>query len=210
MFAARDQAGDVRHVDEKERVDRIGDLPEPRKIKEARISRSAGGDHRRANFLRLFGERVVIDLLGLLIDAVMRYLVKFAGEIRRMPVSEMTAMGEVHRQDAVARFDRGKVDRHVGLGAAVRLNVDVFGSENFQRAIDRELLDDVDIFATAVPTFSRVTFGILIRQAGTLRLHDRAAGEIFRSDQLDVFALPPFFRGDGVKNFRIDFAEGVA
>ena len=54
MLAARDQPGDVRHVDEKKRADRIGDLAQPREIDDARISRRAGGDHDRAHFLGLF------------------------------------------------------------------------------------------------------------------------------------------------------------
>jgi hypothetical protein len=56
-----------------------------------------------------------------------------------------------------------KVNRHVGLGAAVRLHVDVFRAKNPECAIDRELLDYIDIFATTVPAFPRVTFGVLIR-----------------------------------------------
>ena len=99
-----------------------------------------------------------------------------------MTVREMAAVGEVHRQDAIARLDRGKVDRHVGLRAAVRLHVDVLGAENLLRAIDRQLLDHVDVFTTAVPAFPRVTFGVFVRQAGALRLHHRAAGEVLRGN----------------------------
>ena len=110
-WPAGDQPGDVRHVDEKQRADRIGDLPEPRKIDDARISGSAGGDHRRPHFLGLFLQRVVIDLLGLLAHAVLRDLVKLAGKIRRMPVGEMSAVGEIHRQNFVARFEHRRNKR---------------------------------------------------------------------------------------------------
>ena len=127
-----------------------------------------------------------------------------------MPVGEMAAVGEVHGQDLVARFEGGEIDGHVGLRAAVRLHVDVVGAEKRLRAIDRELLDDVDILAAAVPAFAGITLGVLVRQAGALRFHHRAAGEILRGDQLDVFALPFFLRGDGVEDFRIDFAQGAA
>ena len=72
MLAAGNQTGDVRHVDEKNRADRIGDLAQPREIDDARISGRAGGDHRRPDFLGLFLQRVVIDLLGLLAHAVLR------------------------------------------------------------------------------------------------------------------------------------------
>ena len=104
MLAAGDQPGDVRHVDEQKRADRIGDLPQPRKIDDARISGRAGGDHGRPNFLGLFLQRVVIDLLRLFAHAVMRDLIKFAGEICRMTVGEMAAVREIHRQNLVARL----------------------------------------------------------------------------------------------------------
>ena len=56
------------------------------------------------------------------------------------------------------------------------------------RAIDRQLLDHVDIFAAAIPSVCRITFGVLVRQAGTLRLHHRAAGEIFRRRSVSMFS----------------------
>ena len=127
-----------------------------------------------------------------------------------MTMGEMAAVREIHRQDAIAGFDGGEIDRHVGLRSAMRLHVDMLGAEDFQGAIDRQLLDDIDVLTTAIPAFPRITFGVLVGQAGTLRLHHRAAGEIFRRDELDVFALAPFLRGDGFVNLRIDLAESVA
>ena len=210
MLAAGDQAGDVRHVDEEKRADRIGDLAQPREIDDARIGGSAGGDHRRPNFFGLFLQSVVIDLLGLLVYAVMRDLIKFAGEICRMPMGEMAAMREVHGQDFVARFKHGEINGHVGLRAAVRLHIDVLRAEESFGAIDGQLLGNIHILAAAIPAFPRITFGVFVGQHAALRFHDRAAGEIFRRDQLDIFALPFFFRGDGVENFRIDSAQSIA
>src|SRR5205814_2206888 len=71
MLAAGDEPGDVRHVDEQQSADGIGDLPKARKIDDARISGRAGGDHGGADFLGLFLQCVVIDLLGLGADAVL-------------------------------------------------------------------------------------------------------------------------------------------
>ena len=85
-------------------------------------------------------------------------------------MGEMAAVREIHRQDLVARFDGREINGHVRLRAAVRLHVDVLGAEESLGAIDRELLDDIDVFAAAVPTFSRITFGVLVRQARCLAL----------------------------------------
>ena len=158
------------------------------------------------DFFGEFLQCVVIDLLRLLVHAVMRDLIKFAGKICRMPMGEMTSVGEIHRQDLVARFDGGKVNGHVRLRSAVRLDIDVLGAEQTFRAIDRQLLDGVDVFAAAIPTLPGITFGVLVREHAALRFHHGAAGEIFRSDQFDVFALPFFFSGDCVKNLRIHLA----
>ena len=122
----------------------------------------------------------------------------------------MAAVREIHGQNLVARFNGGEIDRHVRLRAAVRLHVHVLGAEQSLGAIDRQLLDRIDILAAAIPAFLRITFGVFVRQHAALRFHHRAAGEIFRRDQLDVFALPFFFRADRVENFRIDLAQTAA
>src|SRR6266481_8921052 len=64
MLAARNEPGDVRHVDEQKRADRIRNLAQPREIDNARIGRCAGGNHQWSEFFGLFLQRVVIDLLG--------------------------------------------------------------------------------------------------------------------------------------------------
>ncbi len=192
MLTAGDEAGDMRHVDEEKRAHFIGDLAQPRIIEEARVGGSAGSDHGGLRLFRQPGKGVVIDPLGFFIHAVMRDLVKLAGEIGGMPVGKMATVGKVHGQDAVADLEGGKVDRHVGLGAAVRLDVGVFGTEEAFGAVDGELFHRVDIFAAAVPAFAGVALGIFVREHAALGFHDRAAGKIFRGDELDVLALPLF------------------
>ncbi len=86
----------------------------------------------------------------------------------------------------------------------------MLAAEESLGAIDRQLLGDIDIFAAAVPAFSRITLGVFVREDAALRFHDRAAGEILRGDQFDVFALPFFFRGDRIEDFRIDSAQRFA
>ena len=135
----------------------------------------------------------------------MRDLIKFAGKIRRMPVGEMTAVREIHRENFVARLNRGEIDRHIGLRTAVRLDVDMLGAKESFRAVDGQLFGHIDIFTAAIPAFARVTFGVLVREHAALRFHHRAAGEVFRRNQLNIFALPFFFCLDRVENLGIDF-----
>src|SRR5437764_13096634 len=112
-----------------ERPAGISDVTQTRKIERARISRCAGRDHRRLGFVGQLFEGVVIDLLGFLSYAVMCNLIKFSGKVCRMAVGEMTAVGEVHRQNLVAYFQHRKIYSHVRLRATVCLNVHVFSAD---------------------------------------------------------------------------------
>ena len=185
-------------------------MAEPGEIDNAWISRCAGRDHDRLHFLGLFLQRIVIDLLGLFAHAVLRYGIEFAGEIRRMSVGEMATVREIHSENFVARFQHREINGHVRLCTAMRLNVYMLASEQSLRAIDRQLLRSIDILAAAIPALSRITFCVFVRKNAALRFHHRPAGEIFRRDQFDIFALTFFLRHDRVENFRICAPQCVA
>ena len=59
-------------------------------------------------------------------------------------VGQVPALGEIEREEGVARLRQREVGRHVGLRAAVGLDVGGLGAEELLRAVDRQLLDDVD------------------------------------------------------------------
>ena len=208
MRASRDETRDVSHVDEEESPDGIGDLAESREVDLARVGGSAGGDHLRFDLLGLFSEGVVVDAAVGQGDAVVGDFVEFAGEVGLVPVGEVASVREVHGEDAIAGLEDAEVDGHVGLAAAVGLDVGVVRAEELLGALDRKVLDDVDMFTSTVPTASGISLGILVGEAGTLSLHDRLAGEIFRCDQLDVFELAMMLRGDGGSDLRVGLGEG--
>ena len=122
-------------------------------------------------------------------------------------MSEMSTVRKIHCQNSVARFNGGEINRHVGLRAAMRLDVHVLGTEQSLGPIDRKLLRNIDIFTTAIPALARITFRVLVGQHAALRFHHRAAREIFRCNQLDILALPLFFGTDRIENFGIDPPE---
>ena len=127
-----------------------------------------------------------------------------------MPVREMSAVRQIHRENLVAGFQHREVNSHVRLRAAVRLHVDVLAAEQAFRAIDRQLLSGIDVLAAAIPAFPRITFRVFVGQHAALSFHHRAAGEIFRGDQLDVLPLAFFFRSNRIKDFGIHFAQCLA
>jgi len=120
----------------------------------------------------------------------------------------MPAVGEVHRQDFVARLNGREIDRHVRLGAAMRLNVDMLGAKQSFAAIYRQLLGNIDVFATAIPALFRITLGVFVREHRTLRFHHRRAGEVFAGDKFNIFLLAQAFIPvqtiqDGVVQIRV-------
>ncbi len=76
-------------------------------------------------------------------------------------------------------------------------------------AVDRELLDDVDVFAAAVIALAGIAFGVLVGQLRALRGHHGRARVVFRGDQLDVLFLAVVFLLDGVPDLRIDVGDGA-
>src|ERR1700730_14842740 len=83
----------------------------------------------------------------------------------------------------------------------------MLGSEQFLRAIDSRLLDDVAPFTTAVVALARIAFGVLVGK-------DRAGGfkhgftnEVLRGDQFQAVSLSRDFVIDCVGDYRIDFGE---
>ena len=57
------------------------------------------------------------------------------------------------------------------------------------RALDRELLGDVDLFAAAVVAAAGVSLGVLVREHRALRLQHRDGHEVLGGDHLEVPAL---------------------
>ena len=150
MDAARDEAGDVGHVDEEDGVDLVGDGAEAGPIDGAGVGAVAGDDELGAVLL---GERLdllVVDELGVRVDAVGDDVVVLAGEVDGAAVGEVAAVVKAHAHEGLAGLHEGGVDGDVGLGAGVGLDVGVFGAEEAVDALDGEGLGHVDELAAAV------------------------------------------------------------
>ena len=123
-------------------------------------------------------------------------------------MGEVSAFGEAHRKNGVARLEHGVVDGHIGATTAVRLDIGVFGTEQFFSAVDRELFGLVDTFAPVVPAFAGIAFGVFIGQTRPLRFAHGLADNILRGDQLNIVFLPDIFVAENFVHFRIGFVDG--
>ena len=207
MNSRRDKPGDVRDVREQIRADFARDFAHAFEVNDTRIGTRAHGDHFWFMLARHLCELVVINLFAVLADAVVDNFEKFAGKIRLVAMRQVPAVRQIHRQHFVAGLQHGKINGHVRAAAGVRLDVHVFRAKKFFRAVNRKLLDRVNVFAAAIPAFFRITLGVFVRQHRALRLQNRGADKIFDCDQLDVFLLAQFFEVNGLGNLRVNISQ---
>ena len=191
MRASRDEAGDVRGVDEQQRADVVGDRSERVEVDDAGVRGRAGDDQLRTGLLRERADHVVVEGLRLVVDAVRDELVHPAAEVDRRAVGEVAALVEPHPHHPVARLQHRHERGLVGVRARVRLHVGVLGAEQLAGAVAGELLGLVDDGVAAVVALGRVALGVLVGEDGTLRLEHRRRREVLRRDELDrgVLAL---------------------
>jgi hypothetical protein len=108
--------------------------------------------------------------------------VELAGEVEPHAVGEVAAVREVEAEDPLAGVQERRHGRSVGLRARVRLHVGVLRAEQRLQAVDRQLLDDVDVLATPVVATPRIALGVLVGQHRALGRHDGQWGEVLARD----------------------------
>ena len=111
-------------------------------------------------------------------------------------------------ENRVARIDQREIGGGICLRAGVRLHVRVRGAEEFLRAIDRELLGDVDILASAVVALARIAFGVLVGQHRALRFQHARTCIVLGSDELDMFFLTATLGVERSLEFGVETGDG--
>ncbi len=189
VLPCSDQAGEMRHVDEKQRFDFVADRAESREVEMSRISRATRDNHLRPMLFRQSLELLEVDQMVVGPDAILDGVEPFARLGRRGAMGEVAARGEAETHDGVAGLQEGHHHRAVGLGARMRLDVGELAAEQFLGALDGERFDRVRRRAALVVSPTRVAFGIFVGEHRALRLEDRAADDILRRDELDLGLL---------------------
>ena len=149
MDATGDQAGDVRNIGEKKRAAGAGDFAHAGKVDHARIRARADRDHLRLMFARHRRELIVINPLVALAHAVMNDLKELAGEICLIPMRQMSTVAQIHREHLVTGLQHGIINRHVRTGTGMWLDVGVFRTEKFFRAVNRQLFNGIYVLASS-------------------------------------------------------------
>ena len=189
MYACGDKPCDVSHVDHEIGADAVRDLAEPLEVDEARIGARSGKDEARLVLLSKLGDLVVVDEAGILVHGVRHDVEVLARNVDRAAVREVSAVRKAHAEHGVARLKQREESRKVCVRAAVSLHVGVLGAEQLFGAVDRECLDDVDVFAAAVISFAGIALGILVGEMGAHCRHDSRRDDVLAGDELDVVLL---------------------
>ena len=103
-----------------------------------------------------------------------------------------------------------KAEEHglVGLRAGVGLHVGVLGAEQLLDAVDRELLDDVDVLAAAVVALAGVALGVLVGELRCPAPPSRPARRSFRRRSARCALPGAGSRLDGGPDLGIDVGDG--
>ena len=102
MNTCGDKSRDVRHVHKEKRADTFGGFADALEIDDARVGASARDNHFWLVFVREFFDFVVVNALVFFAHAVGHEFIHAAGEIQRMTVREVAAVGEIHAEHGVA------------------------------------------------------------------------------------------------------------
>ena len=158
-----DQTRHMGHVHDKISAHFVGDVAEALPIDDAGIGGEPGDNH---FWLMLAGQGFnlsIVDMTRGRVQAVLVGMVNLAGKIHLRPVGQVTAVGQTHAQDRIARFDQSHIRGGIGLRAGMWLHIGIIRAEQFLGALDGEFLHHIDKFAAAVITLARIAFGILVR-----------------------------------------------
>ncbi len=201
MNSGGNEAGEMRHIHEELGAAFVGRFAQRLEVEFARVGAMAADHQLRLMHACEPANLIVVDALVFLAHAVGHHFEESAREIHRASVRQVTAMREVHRQNRIARLELREIHGHIGLRARMRLHIGEVRAKQFLGAIDGDLLDYVDVFATAVVACPRQALGVFVGQDGALRLQYRAADGILRRDLFKVVLLPLRLSFDGGRNF---------
>ena len=90
----------------------------------------------------------------------------------------------------------------------MRLHVGVLGAEKLLCTLDGKSFRLVDINASAVISFARISLGVFVCQVASHCSHNCRRNEIFTGNKLDVASLTVKFLCVNVGYFAVGFSDG--
>ena len=115
----------------------------------------------------------------------------------------MTAIGEVHAHDGVARLGKHAGGRVVCLRTGMRLHVGKLCAKQLLCPVARDVLYHVHGPAATVVAPAGKALGIFVRKGRSHGLHNGQTYEVLGSNELDGVALTRELVADGRRKLRI-------
>ena len=139
----------------------------------------------------------------MIIHAVRHNVEVFSGHIYRAAVCQMSAVIQIHTHNGISRIQDGKLNRHVGLCTGVGLYIGIITAKQLLRTFNGKVLNLVHTFTSAVISFGRIAFRILVGKHASHCRHYSLAHPVLGSDQLDMAVLPFLLIHNRLRDFRI-------
>ena len=177
--ASGDETGWVTDVCEEQRTYAVGNLSEPGVIPIAAVRRRSTNDELGLHLSCCTGHLIHIDGTGLLFHAVEMRLVQLTRVVHRRAVRQVTTVAQIETKDGIAGVEHREHDSRIGRSTRVWLDIGPCSTKQFAQPINRQLLDFVHHFATAVVPASGQPLGVLVGEHTALRFHYLVAGVVF-------------------------------
>jgi hypothetical protein len=126
-----------------------------------------------------------------------------AADVDGRAVRQVAAVRQAHPEHRIPRLERCEEHRLVRGRPRMRLHIGEVGVKQLFRPVDRDLLRDIDMLASAVIAAAGIALGVLVRELRALRRKHGRARVVLGRDQLDVIFLPLVLGGDGGPDIRI-------
>ena len=184
-----DEAGRMCHIYPQQGAYLIGNGPHPFVVPFAGIGRCPADNKLGTAFQGLALHLVVVHEAGFGVEAVGDGLVQDTRGIDWGTVGEVAAHREVQTHKNVAGLEYGHSHGHIGLGAAVRLHIGIFGIVEGFQAVYGQLLYLVHHLAAAVVAPAGVALGIFVGADRTHSLQHLGRYIILGSNQFQPRGL---------------------
>ena len=207
MNATGNQPCKMRHIDHQIGAHLVGNGAKPGEIDNPRIGRAPGHDDFRLVLLCEPLDFFEVYPMIVLSYAVLNGVHPLARKVRLGPVSQVSARGQGHPEDRIARLAERDIHTQIGLRARMRLHVYISAIEKLFCPFAGQFLSDIDILAAAVIAASGISFRIFVGHHGPGRFEDRLRDDILRGDQFDLPLQPAKFAPDRLVELRIPIRE---
>ena len=189
MLTACNKTCNVRHIYHKICADFLSNSRELFKVNCSGICARTRNDHLGLMLLCKCKYIVVIQSAGFLIKSVRYEVEVFARNVHGRTVCKVSAVSKAHTHYRIAGIQQCKINRRVSLCAGVSLYIRILCSEQLAGTFNSDILNYINILASAVITLAGVSLSILVRKNASHSRHNSRRNDILTCNKLKISFL---------------------